>query len=715
MLSTSLIFRASGWEMFVLFVLFCVAAWLIVKANRGLASLYGRLSIGLKLAGLILLTGLLMRPEFRKERVTNQSPALLVLKDASPSMETKDEQGEGESITRSQAREEFFKSEAWNIFKATTTMKVQERTFAKGATQTDLSAVLEDAQSLQPTAVLLVTDGAWNTGEAPSQVGQQYRLQERAIYSLALGSPQRVPDLAVKIQEVPLMVETDEPFALKLNISSTFPNRVRSMLRVTEGELVIDERPVMLEAYSNQQIDIVHEFVIEGEKELLIELVPHEGEVILDNNTEKAKMTSRQQYMKVLLIDTLPRWEYRFIRNAMTRDERVDLSCLLLHPGMEPASGPGYLSTFPDSLDDYDVILLGDVGIAEGQLNVSQMEAIEKAVRERATGLILMPGKKGWQQSLLEQFESLYPVEFAEPLGGEAHSYTAKLKLSTAGEDSLLMNLTTNPSGNARLWESLPGFHWHQPTSGLKAGSIALAYHEKARSKHGAMPLVVTARAGRGKVLFMGVDSSWRWRRGVEDLYHYRFWRQMSRWMSYQRNLTDGQQAHLFLSRDAINVEDEMRLSLQAMSIDGKPARLDQVKLLMTQPDKSQKLVPLRESAEWGEYMGVVESEIPGAHVLEVQVDGQPVASRSFEVVDAEREGVGEPADRATLRELATLTRAVSIPYAQRDELMKYLDSAANPPVRYEFFPLTHQWPWLVLLLVLFISSWILRRAAGGE
>ena len=30
---------------------------------------------------------------------------------------------------------------------------------------------------------------------------------------------------------------------------------------------------------------------------------------------------------------------------------------------------------------------------------------------------------------------------------------------------------------------------------------------------------------------------AWRWRRGVEDTYHYRFWGQVVRWMAHQRHL----------------------------------------------------------------------------------------------------------------------------------------------------------------------------------
>src|SRR5438105_12925440 len=48
----------------------------------------------------------------------------------------------------------------------------------------------------------------------------------------------------------------------------------------------------------------------------------------------------------------------------------------------------------------------------------------------------------------------------------------------------------------------------------------------------------------------MGTDGAWRWRKGVEDKYHYRFWGQVVRWMAYQRNMVKGETMRLYYSPD---------------------------------------------------------------------------------------------------------------------------------------------------------------------
>ena len=62
--------------------------------------------------------------------------------------------------------------------------------------------------------------------------------------------------------------------------------------------------------------------------------------------------------------------------------------------------------------------------------------------------------------------------------------------------------------------------------------------------------LIDTRTFGAGKVLFMGTDGAWRWRKGVEDKYHYRFWGQVVRWMAYQRNMAKGETMRLFYTPD---------------------------------------------------------------------------------------------------------------------------------------------------------------------
>ena len=56
-----------------------------------------------------------------------------------------------------------------------------------------------------------------------------------------------------------------------------------------------------------------------------------------DNNKLSAPISIREEKLRVLVVESYPRWEYRYLRNALSRDPGVELSCLLFHPGLSQA------------------------------------------------------------------------------------------------------------------------------------------------------------------------------------------------------------------------------------------------------------------------------------------------------------------------------------------------------------------------------------------
>ncbi len=195
---------------------------------------------------------------------------------------------------------------------------------------------------------------------------------------------------------------------------------------------------------------------------------------------------------------------------------------------------------------------MGDVGLAEGQLTAEQIAALKQQVAAQAAGLILMPGFRGFQISLLDtELKDLFPVELdkAQPRGWGSAT-PGHFELTELGARSLLTRLEDTENANANIWASLPGFQWYAGVVRAKPGSEVLATHSSETNRHGRIPLIVTKTYGTGKILFMGTDGAWRWRKGVEDKYHYRFWGQVARWMAYQRNMASDELMRLFYSPD---------------------------------------------------------------------------------------------------------------------------------------------------------------------
>src|SRR6202034_2092911 len=122
-----------------------------------------------------------------------------------------------------------------------------------------------------------------------------------------------------------------------------------------------------------------------------LDVPPHPEETLTDNNRRAAPIAIREEKLHVLVIESYPRWEYRYLRNALQRDPGVEVNTLLFQPDLgTPGAGKGYLTAMPkeDELTKYDVVFLGDVGTDKGQLTEEQCGELQKLVRDQAAGLI---------------------------------------------------------------------------------------------------------------------------------------------------------------------------------------------------------------------------------------------------------------------------------------------------------------------------------------
>jgi hypothetical protein len=424
----------------------------------------------------------------------------------------------------------------------------------------------------------------------------------------------------------------------------------------------------------------------------------------------------------VLIVDSFPRWEYRYLRNALERDPGVDVNCLLFHPDLDAVGGGrGYLPEFPSdkTLFDYDVVFLGDVGQQAGQLSTENVQHLRQLVRNHAGGLVFLPGFRGYQQSLWDTpLNELNPVipDTSRPRGNGS-ARPARFSLTESGRRSLLTRLESEDEDNERTWATLPGFHWHAASLRARAGSQVLATHDTAATQFGRVPLIATRTAGTGKVLFMGTDGAWRWRKGMEDLYHYRFWSQVVRWMAYQRNMSQGESMRLFYSPDRPAADQLLTLYANVMTETGEPLVNGNVNVEITAPSgrtNSVRLTSASNEEDWGLYSGSFDPEESGVYRAITtceQTDGR--LETQIAVQGRERELVGEPARRDVLQEIANMTHGELVDPSDIEQLMKQVaDLPQQQPIVRNVRVWSHPL-WGGMLILLLGLFWTARKAAG--
>ena len=688
----------------------------------------------LRFVAVAMLTFTLLRPEFVREIQRTDPPQVAILTDASGSMQTRDVVSTNNIVARGAWIDSQNKRAFWTPLEEAGS-EVLVGAFSAppdlGATNalgqareigTDLSgalgSVLEQQRNLK--AVLLLSDGDWNLGSSPIGIATRYRDQGIPVYSIVTGQDESIPDLAMEEVAAPAYGLFGEQIAIPYTVQSHLPRDVATEVRLMQGTEQLAAKKITLPANSRFPDSIMWYPREVGEFDLRLEFPVEPDEGLRDNNSAAFHIAVRVVKLTVLVVDSQPRWEYRFLRNALARDPGVDLSCMLFHPNIGTGGGRDYLSAFPGSremLSRYDVIFLGDVGVGKGQLSEKDAELIKGLVEQQGSGLVFMPGRRGNHLSLMDsELKELMPVvlDDAKPTGVGLQNESV-LTLSNRGRGHLLTRFDADEMVNNQIWKMLPGFYWSTGVIKSRPGSEVLAVHSELRNQFGRIPLLAIRSAGRGKVLFMGTDSAWRWRRGVEDKFHYRFWSQVARWMAHKRHLAEKDGIRLSYTPETPKVGDRVFLQATVLDEAGFPLENGEVNGTIVSPTgRGEQLELIEVEGGWGVYSAEFSPQEGGPFEIAIDAPEQDRELKTKLTVSLpKREKLGRPVNRPILGEIATITGGVSAGTDHLDEIIKKISVLPEPrPAEIRTRLWSNPW-WGGAILLLLVVYWTGRKLAG--
>ncbi len=643
-----------------------------------------------------LVAVLLNQPEWVEEFRPDEKPVVAVLVDASRSMDTQDVVASGDkpgaATSRREAVAELERDSFWRSLEKRFHVRIEPFSVAPEATGTDVSGPLAEALERHSNlrAVVLVGDGDWNEGSPPLEAAQRMRLAQVPVFAVPVGSQTRLPDVELVSLDCPTVGVAGKPVRVPFTIHSSL-----AMERVVPVTFTTNTGENLRKDVRLPPMATITDWIYwtppgEGDFVVTVNVPVQTGELLPDNNTRTAPIAVRQEKLKVLVVESVPRWEYRYLRNALSRDPGVDVSCLLFQPGLSKRGGgtKDYISKFPAGLDElskYDVVFLGDVGVGPGQLTAEDCRLLKGLVEYQASGLVFMPGWRGEQASLVDtDLDELCPVVI-DPTRAEGSSSEGlrRLVLTEAGQKSLLTKLADSSGENLAVWESLPGVQWYGPVLRAKAGSEVLAVHEDATNEYGRIPLLITRTFGSGKVLYMATDGAWRWRKGVEDKYHYRFWGQVVRWMAYRRNMAKGERMSLSFAPEQPELGQSIAIDARVATSTGEPLSQGEVVARITAPSgavETVRFLPPAGEGEWGVFAASFTPTEPGKHEVVLGCrETSDTLQASFFVQGVAAEGIGSVARPEVLSEIAQVTRGRVVPPEQVSELLAALADLPEP------------------------------------
>lgn len=682
---------------------------------------------------------LLLDPEWRVTEISELQPEIAIIWDDSPSMTTEDARrpdsvaGTERVLTRRDLTDRLLNTNFFDSFEEGGKNRVTVTSFGAlpenasaneiAMAGSEINAALQDqldaGRNLR--AAIYIGDGDWNMGGSPIEAAQKFAAEKIPLYTLVTGSEQRIPDLDLESVNAPTYGIIGENVQIPFTIQSSLNRDVRTQVRLRSSTGEEKIKDITLRANRPYYDSIFWRVEDGGPATLTLSVPVASDELLQQNNSREFILNSKPESIRVLVIETLPRWEYRFIRNALSRDPGVQVDCLLLHPSLGKGDGPDYIQEFPEKLEDlqkYDVVFIGDVGVGPGQLTVEQANLIKGLIENQASGVVFIPGPQGNQTTLsLSELGDLIPVVIDEENPeGFGTSTESSMRLTTAGESSLLTMLGDDEAQNETIWRNLPGFYWQAAVERAKSGSVILAVNDDRGNQAGRLPILVTARAGSGKVLYMAIDSAWRWRRGVEDLYHYRFWGQVARWMSYQRNMAAGERVRLFYTPERPKPGDIVSLSANAFDPNGAPLQDGVVEVDLKAPNGQLSRIGLtKDDSGWGTFSGQFDVSQPGTWELNAFISGDSSTSVEAKIISQTDmvEKIGLPARFDVLEEMAKITKGRIVSPGQLADLVKEINALPEPQPLVTSIKLWATWPAPTILIILLVLFWTGRKFNG--
>ncbi len=567
----------------------------------------------------------------------------------------------------------------------------------------DGSALADDLDQVvaqtRAERLIVVTDGRVTHGTSLAALGQQWRGRDLPLHLLAVGGTTTVPELAIDGVEFnrEAALGEREPLVVRLAHRGLPPGPITVRIEIPGAPPVqkvlmpgTAADPALL-ATDTAELEVV--FPRAGSVTAIITATAGTRTV-----RESVTANVRERKLTILLLEQRPRYEVRYLREALRRDPTITLHAYLADGRWRRwgGEGPDRLPLAPADLAVYDAILLGDLG--PEAFRAADLAALDAAVRRGGAGLLVIPGESGSTASIAgSPAGALLPAELPEAA-----------TLSRGYLDGTPRRFHPTPAAprlgvlesSGQSWDGLPFLIGAGPVTALRPGAEVLAEDQDRR------PLIITRAYGAGRTVLVMADDFWRWRRGVADTWLNRIHAPLLRFAAA------GHRADRRAWR--LGVNPRRAAAGEPVTLDLAPSDEDQplperAVLRLTRPGAAEILVPLVKDG--GAFRARVPAPTTGTWAVTVAagLESDAAAPADLVVTPPQAERRDLRADREALVALATATTG-HLADSVADLLANLPPDLRRTTLRERTESLWDGWWFLLAATLLFGLDWALRR-----
>jgi len=563
--------------------------------------------------------------------------------------------------------------------------------------------------------LLVLSDGAHNSGSSPRVVAQSIRESGVPVYFYGVGitSPR---DIIIAGMDAPPTAFFEDELLVHVRVRSQGLKGETAQLLLTAGGAAVATNSILFGDDREIRVPMRFKADTKGEFELRAHIAPREDETDPRNNEASRRLRVVDDKIRVLFVEQAPRWDYRYLQAVLLRDRRVEVKTLLLEgdPSIAQEADSPYLEKFPATkkeLFEFDVVVFGDVD--PSRISLTQMEHLNEFVSRFGGAFVMIAGRRHSPRSYADTpVADLLPVEFEPSSEGGADpefDQPIQVQLTARGKGDPLLSLAGQGESNDKMWSEMPPIFWVAETT-AKPGATVLMVDPARDTSQGKLPVIDSHKFGMGQVLYVGTDNTWRWRRNVGDRYYTRFWGQVNQRMAQQRFIGADKRVQISLDNQNYNVGDRVRVYARLYQEGYEPSLEERVRGVVTlagadgQSEVALKAVDGQSGLFFGEFVA------PAAGQYQFHLQEAPDQRIDFTVAENSLEMAETAMNAKLMQDVAALTHGR---FFREEDLHQLVEAISTNPATVNSRLELELWATpLYFLLILFVVTveWVLRK-----
>jgi len=616
-----------------------------------------------------------------------------------------------------------------------------------------LKSVTSEEDAGQLRGIILISDGRQTVPGDISGAAQRLASLGVPVFSVPIGSRLPPRDLSIAAVDAPETVFLNDKATLRAIIGTSGFEGEPLTVRLEKDGVTVDQQSVT--PFSD---NATVTFSIPSDKpgrfdyKLVTEV--QSGELRDDNNVRDVSLQVVDNKARVVVLEGDARWEFRYLLNLLERDKQVEPQTVLFRqPYLNLLNQPYIASKLPvvdvfrEQLARTDLLIVGDV--SPTQVDAGVWEMIEQAVTRDGLTLVVIPGRRDMPHSFQSPaLSALLPVtDFRQrtaeqflPTARDSDQTVYRLTLTPEAQSLAMFQLARDPRLKDSSLPSLPGHPWIYGGT-AKPGAAVWVTSSISGVNVSPEPTLVHHDYGFGQVVWMGIDSTWRWRLRAGDEWHYKFWGQLIRWAARNKSAAGNDDVRMTLSDVVVDqaetVEAVVRWNprlvpqLQGAIIEvvaepiepgdqGDPELQDELKAGAVDSKTVRLATSLKPSSEAPErYTGQLPKLSPGAWRIQLKVTGgtlqmkETVQSEILVRAQVSAELADVSCNRQLLKQLSDLSGGQMIEPFDSEQLVSLIQPKEQTASKIQERTLWDHWLLLLIFFTLLTSEWVIRKLNG--